>query len=64
MNLTIDLSTSISPSSNLTNSIKIINPLYYYPYMITYVLFEDKFQYLKNMLEIVYQLIQEHQMQH
>ena len=59
MNLTIDLSTSISPSSNLTNSIKIINPLYYYPYMITYVLFEDKFQYLKNMLEIVYQLIQE-----
>ena len=49
---------SITPSFDLTNPIQITNPLYY-PYMITYVLFEDKFQYLKNMLEIVYQLIQE-----
>ena len=63
IHLTLVLSTSITSSSDLTNPIQITNPLYY-PYMITYVLFEDKFQYLKNMLELVYQLIQEHQMQY
>ena len=43
IHLTLVLSTSITPSSDLTNPIQITNPLYYYPYMITYVLFEGNF---------------------